>query len=131
VRTPLAVAGALGRAGLPCPALRMGPRGLPRDGSWLVKPLASAGGRLIRPLFSASSPPPRPAYYQERIEGTSLSAIFLGRGRGAGLLGVTRQLIGRPGAVFAYRGSIGPYPLSDPGRFRIEAWAAPWPRPSA
>jgi predicted ATP-grasp superfamily ATP-dependent carboligase len=121
VRDPGVVAGVLSRAALPCPAVRASPLGLPRDGSWLVKPRASAGGRLIRPLTPDSIPPTRPVYYQERIAGIDLAAIFLGGPAGARLLGVTRQWIGRPGAEFAYRGSLGPYPLPDPEHARVAA----------
>ncbi|HEX8200442.1 MAG TPA: ATP-grasp domain-containing protein, partial [Isosphaeraceae bacterium] len=126
VRDPGAVAEVLRRAALPGPAVRSSPAGLPRDGSWLVKPLASAGGRRIRPLTpdGGGSDPPlpsRPVYYQERIVGVDLAAIFLGASAGARLLGVTRQWIGRPGAEFGYRGSLGPYPLSDLERARVAA----------
>jgi uncharacterized protein len=38
---------------------------------------------------------------------------------GATLLGVTWQWVGRPGAPFAYRGSVGPWPLKRPERARI------------
>ena len=66
----------LERAGLPCPEVRSCPAGLPHDGSWLVKPLASAGGTGIRPLGPGDDPG-GPCYYQRRIDGTSLSAVFV------------------------------------------------------
>jgi predicted ATP-grasp superfamily ATP-dependent carboligase len=120
VRDPSAVADVLGRAGLACPAVRMDPRGLPRDGGWLVKPLASAGGRHIHALTLKSASPARPSFYQERIDGPSLAALFLGQGASAILLGVTRQWIGRPGLPFTYRGSLGPWPISPPLAGRLE-----------
>ncbi len=122
VRDPIALAAALREAGLPCPASRLDGRGVPRDGSWLVKPIASAGGRAIR-LFVDDQDEDiveEPSYYQERIEGESLGALYLGRGNGAELLGVTEQWLGRPGAAFAYRGSLGPRSLSEATKRQVE-----------
>ncbi len=113
VRDPLRVMQALIRRGLPCPEVRTSAEGLPRDGSWLIKPLASGGGRFIRFLDRHPFLLSEPVYFQKWIDGPSFSAIYLaGRGR-AELLGVTRQLIGAPGSAFAYHGSIGPWPLSE------------------
>jgi len=124
VRDPIAVAEVLARAGLPCPGVRREMDGLPRDGSWLIKPIASAGGLGIRPLTPDAPPAPDPPhYYQERIEGVDLAALFVGDRRGARLLGVTRQWIGgdRARGAFAYRGSLGPWPISDAAHARTGA----------
>jgi uncharacterized protein len=123
VRDPIRVFETLRRADLPCPTVKLDPRGLPRDGSWLRKPLASAGGRGIEPLVTPCAPARRACYYQERIEGQELSALVLGQRSTATLLGVTWQWIGVPGAPFSYRGSIGPWPLSPQERERIERLA--------
>jgi predicted ATP-grasp superfamily ATP-dependent carboligase len=126
VRDPVAVADALRAAGLPAAEVRLDPTGLPRDGSWLRKPLASAGGRGIEPLGPGHAAGTKRGarasyYYQERIAGADTSAVFVGNRAGAVLAGVTRQLIGRPGAGFAYRGSYftGP-PVGEAAR-RFEA----------
>jgi predicted ATP-grasp superfamily ATP-dependent carboligase len=108
VRDPVRVAKALSEAGIPCPAVRLSPRSLPRDGSWLVKPLASGAGRGIAPLLAHGGNETPEHYYQKRIDGPSFSALFIGSGRRARLIGVTRQLIGVTGSPFGYRGSIGP-----------------------
>lgn len=120
VRDPVQLADALRRAGFPGPRVRLDPDGLPRDGTWLVKPLASAGGRGIAPLGPDFRPSRRACYFQERIEGPSYSAVLLAEARGATLIGLTRQWIGRSGAPFAYRGSLGPWPASEALRFQIE-----------
>lgn len=120
VRDPLAVEQMLRLAGLPTPSVRVDSDGLPRDGTWLVKPLASAGGHGIHPLEPASSALAGRVYYQERIAGLSLSATFIGLRADARLVGVTRQWTGRPGAPFAYVGSIGPWPVSIATRERLE-----------
>jgi predicted ATP-grasp superfamily ATP-dependent carboligase len=112
VRDPLRVAVALRRRRLPCSDVRLYCEALPRDRSWLIKPLASGGGRGIRSLDELPLPVSEPCYYQEWIEGPSFAAIFVsGPGR-VELIGVTSQLTGRAGLPFAYQGSIGPWPLS-------------------
>jgi predicted ATP-grasp superfamily ATP-dependent carboligase len=125
VRDPLAVAEALHRAGLPAPAVRSDPRGLKRDGSWLVKPLASGGGRGIVPLkhgHGQVGAAARPCYYQQRITGPSFAAVFVASQPTSTtrLVGITRQVVGRARFPFAYVGSLGPWPLAERVRERIE-----------
>ena len=119
VRDPLAVAAVVRQAGLAMPATRPTPAGVPTDGSWLVKPLASGGGERIAP-WSGVAPPAHPACYQERIAGRSCAAIFVRDAAGTRLIGTTRQYHGRPGNRFAYRGSLGPCDLLDPIRRQVE-----------
>jgi predicted ATP-grasp superfamily ATP-dependent carboligase len=128
VRDPCALAAVLHRAGFPCPAIQLDVRNLPRDGSWLVKPFASAGGQGIVPLQGDHDPAVAPpCYYQQRINGPSLAALFVAArdGQNAGcsttLVGVTRQWIGRRGAPYAYAGSLGPWPIAPCVRPRIAA----------
>jgi predicted ATP-grasp superfamily ATP-dependent carboligase len=111
VRDPVEVASILEKAGIPSPEVRWEPRGLPRDGSWLSKPMASGGGQGIEPLTNEESPRLASRYFQQRVEGPSYSALFIGRGRQARWIGVTRQWIGITGSPFAYRGSLGPCPI--------------------
>jgi predicted ATP-grasp superfamily ATP-dependent carboligase len=111
VRSPIALVEALRSAGLPAVEVSLDPSTIPRDGSWLRKPLASAGGYGIVP-FDPFSPVIRASYYQRFIEGENLSAVFVGTRTGAPLLGITRQLLGRPASPFAYRGSIAPWEVS-------------------
>lgn len=108
VRDPMQVARALSEAGLPRPDVAITPSGLPTDGSWLVKPTASASGRGIRAWTSRQAEPDEPHYYQERIEGKSYASLYLRDWRGTHWIGLTRQWVGRPGSEFAYVGSIGP-----------------------
>jgi predicted ATP-grasp superfamily ATP-dependent carboligase len=116
VRSPFEVRDVLRAAGLPCPALRPSDGQPPRDGRWLLKPLAGAGGSGIR-LWGGRTRPPsasQPFYWQEFIEGESCAAVYVGDGRAARLLGVTRQLVGEPwlhAAPFHYCGSVGPLAL--------------------
>jgi uncharacterized protein len=123
VRDPGRVADVLSRNGVPCPLVRSDAHGLPRDGTWLRKPIASGGGRGIEPLIDDNDAGSLVHYFQERIDGPSFSALFIGeRARAtASLIGVTRQLIGVPGLPFGYVGSIGPLPTSKPLSSRLEA----------
>jgi predicted ATP-grasp superfamily ATP-dependent carboligase len=115
VRSPRFVASLLRAAGLPCPAIELRDGDLPRRGRWLRKPWAGAGGTGIR-FWDGTSGEQRPdkrVYFQEYIEGESYSALYLGDGGRARLLGVTRQLVGKAwlhAAPFHYCGSIGPFP---------------------
>ncbi len=136
-RSPVIVAALLRSAGLPGPAVGGDDvlRKRSKDGRrWLVKPLIGSGGSEIRwfsgtprqmssmslaTFRSNQGVPPITAardqvYLQEYIEGQPCAAIYVGDGRDARLLGVTRQLVGEPwlhAAPFHYCGSIGPLPL--------------------
>jgi predicted ATP-grasp superfamily ATP-dependent carboligase len=110
VRVPVAVAEALGAAGIPAPEVRLDPGGLPRDGTWLVKPLASGGGIGVAPWRGQEIPARSSNYYQRRIEGPLFAALFIGAAGRARLVGAVRQWAGGvPGRPFAYRGGIGPW----------------------
>jgi uncharacterized protein len=120
VRDPIALASAVRGSGLVAPEVRLSPEGLPLDGSWLIKPLSSAGGRGIRP-WSGSPEARGRVYFQERVGGLPMSAQFVADGPGASCLGITRQFVGLPGNRFAYRGSLGPWPVGPEVRSKIEA----------
>ena len=118
VRHPRELSSALRRAGLECPRFSSEPNGIPIDGSWLVKPRRSAGGKDVaawmgQPLAGHGQ---RDWYLQERIEGQAIAAVYLADGHRGQFLGATEQLIGRawgaPGE-FSYAGSVGPLPLTS------------------
>lgn len=119
VRDPFQCAQAFAEAGIPSPTAVAEPTGLPRDGSWLLKPLGGSGGVGIRPWRGGPLPPSRGNrdwFFQPRIAGTPCSAVFVGAGGRAVLLGATRQLVGESwtgASEFAYGGSIGPLELSQ------------------
>lgn len=118
-------------AGLSHPETRDDPLGLPVDGSFLVKPVASAGGRGIRPwtpaaraAFAARGDARREGFIWQRwTTGEAWSAALLfGDGRPR-LLAAMRQFVGLRwcrAAPFAYCGSI----LTDVGAGAAEPWAA-------
>jgi predicted ATP-grasp superfamily ATP-dependent carboligase len=121
-RNPFFVTRILHAAGLPAPACRRNPDDLPPGFHWLVKPLRRAGGTGIlcwdegvRARFHSSGG----VFWQEFIEGEPCSAVYVGDGRNARFLGLTRQLVGLDwlhAAPFQYCGSIGPLVPSEAQR---------------
>ncbi len=118
VRDPLKVAEVVRAAGLPCPDVASGPMEVPRDGTWLRKPLRSAGGaRIVRYNATSASGGGSPGgdYFQQFIHGSAAAALFVAARRTVELLGVTRQLVGpdwNSAGDFRYSGSIGPLDTS-------------------
>jgi predicted ATP-grasp superfamily ATP-dependent carboligase len=107
VRSPERVAHALRAAGLPVPRLAPDRPEL-ASGAWLVKPRRSGGGRGIR-AWTPEIPARHHEYVQERIDGVPGSLVFLGDGRRATPLALTRQLIGDSrfgGWGYCYVGSL-------------------------
>jgi predicted ATP-grasp superfamily ATP-dependent carboligase len=118
VRDPFRLARVLGEQDLLFPEVRRDAAGLPRDGSWLYKPLRSCGGWRISPLDEtfAESVEEQGTYFQRRVTGESCAAIYVAARGIATLLGVTRQLIGESwtgASGFQYCGSIGPLALPE------------------
>jgi predicted ATP-grasp superfamily ATP-dependent carboligase len=112
-RDPLFVRRTLRAAGLPVPEVYPQAYQLPPHGRWLRKPCRGAGGTGIR--FWPQGKPGRDArtagYFQEFIDGDPCAALYVGDGRQAWFLGLTRQLVGTPwlnAAPFHYCGSVGP-----------------------
>lgn len=101
----------------------------PRDGSWLVKPVASAGGRGIS-VWDESSPHlnrDESFYFQQRVEGQVYSALFIAEKTPGDVrfVGLTRQLVGCPelhAGSFAWCGNIGPAFLPVEAEFLVRRW---------
>jgi len=122
VRDHARLAAAVRGAGLRFPETVTHSRDVPTDGSFLVKPAATAGGRGIARWRGRM--PPRsggPMVWQRLVAGESWAAAFVAGAAGCRLLAASRQLTGMPwcGArPFAYCGSID-VPLADvPDRVR-------------
>lgn len=103
-------------------------------GRWLVKQLGACGGGGVRAaekeVESRGDRWLNDGYYQERVDGESLSAVLVSRCQGEGkvfktcLLGCTRQWLagdfveagsagGEAVRPFAYRGSVGPIAIPE------------------
>jgi predicted ATP-grasp superfamily ATP-dependent carboligase len=111
LRHPRVWTATLAREGLPWLETRHAGDRLPSTGEWLLKPLSSASGRGIRPWMVGDGPIPPGCHLQARRRGLPLGATFVGDGRSARLLGITRQLLGPSelGLRVVYQGSIGPW----------------------
>lgn len=97
VRDPARLAAVVRAAGLRFPETRHDSAGVPGDGSWLTKPLRSAGGHGIAlwrgDVDQRAASTDR--VWQYRVPGRSWSASYL-VGAGCGrLIGASRQLLGR------------------------------------
>lgn len=85
----------------------------PPEGDWLLKPRSGAGGQGIR-RWNPGDPLPRHPerwYFQQYIDGTPMSALFVSDPPRQILLGITEQLVGTPwlhAGRFRYAGNIGP-----------------------
>lgn len=125
LRDPRALAAAARVARLAFPETRASPDGAPCDGTWLVKPLSSAGGRGIRPWTPSANrehPSEDPtlagqtSVWQRFVSGMPLSASYCFDRRGVRLLGTCRQLIGEPwchAGRFAWCGAVTLHPSGD------------------
>jgi predicted ATP-grasp superfamily ATP-dependent carboligase len=99
------------------PALDVKPFDAPplTDGTWLVKPRHSGGGRGIH-IWTGGETVTDAHYFQKFQTGETYSAVFIaGRGQGdVRFVGITKQLIGLPefgAAGFQWTGNIGPVNL--------------------
>ena len=124
VRDPFWLAETLRRASLPALDVRPESSPPPADGTWLQKPLASAGGRAIRvwDRKAASRDFGEPHYFQAfQQQGDSDSAIFFAGGGTVEWQGATSGWTGhessRPPHPFSYCGSEGP--TAFPGKSRL------------
>lgn len=121
VRDPRLVAAALARAGDKAPVVHVPTQSASLDsldGHWLVKPVASGGGRHVR-VWSRGTRVPHGCYLQEFIEGTPGSVVFVAAGGCAVPLGLSRQLTGERafGATrYQYCGNI----LTSPDEILVE-----------
>jgi predicted ATP-grasp superfamily ATP-dependent carboligase len=118
VRTPAGLARLARAARMTVPATRASARGLPRDGSWLIKPLHGAGGAGIEPWTGPTTARPGPDCWQRRVAGRAWGATYLIAPAGPRLVGVARQLLGparRGAASFAWCAGVTWPPRHLPG----------------
>ncbi len=135
VRDPFCVAETLASHGVSVPTLKRGDRP-PESGQWVRKPLRGSAGFQIK-KWSCSRPPKAYShptskreptggrfYFQQFIEGTSCSALFVAAAGQAALLGTTKQLVGPDwlaAGEFQYAGSIGPLRLENSAVAKLRA----------
>jgi len=113
VRDPLLLQTVLTHAGFDFPETRLAADAGSRDDVWIGKTYRGSSGSGVGITEGAT-------YLQRRVEGTPLSAVFMGEK----LLGVTRQLVGESWAGasgFQYCGSIGPWLLPKENQQQLHA----------
>ncbi len=114
LRSPEWLAKTLTAAGLKALSLRNQLLPPEPDGTWLQKPLASAGGRMIRvwDKTAVELPFPEPHYFQRIATGVGGSVIFQVESGNVEWFGSTRELESplqsAPPTKFSYCGSFGP-----------------------
>ncbi|MBF6989189.1 ATP-grasp domain-containing protein [Cupriavidus sp. IK-TO18] len=91
VKQPASFFRLLDALGIAHPPTRLNPP--PCGEGWLSKRVGGTGGWHIRPLYqaSASASAGEAQYYQQRVAGQSMSALFLANGSEARMVGVSRQ----------------------------------------
>jgi uncharacterized protein len=115
VRDPWSLGRAARTAGARAPDTRAPdelpePAGADRDrAAWLRKPRRGGGGRGVRRWAGGRLRPTE--ILQRRVDGLSCSAVAIGDGRRAAVLGLTEQLHHRPG--FGWIGNLTPPRLPD------------------
>jgi len=100
----------LARLGIPHPLTA---RACPaKDAGWLTKKKGGAGGSHIVPSRFMKGAPD--VYYQERVAGRAVSALFVGNASGARVLGFSEQWTApRPPSLWRYGGAVRPAALSS------------------
>jgi uncharacterized protein len=111
LKAPLMLAALLDRLGIRHPPTRLDP---PADrAGWLVKRAGASGGGHVARADAVVVPMPG-TYYQRRVEGRSLSVLFLADGSRALVLGVSEQWVRGDGArPYAFAGAAGPIALAQ------------------
>ncbi|HYB09121.1 MAG TPA: ATP-grasp domain-containing protein [Alphaproteobacteria bacterium] len=112
VKDPISFANLLKEIGVPHPETTRQPR-IGRN--WLRKRVGGAGGGHIRETASESAFFDPSLYYQRRMPGSPVSALFIADGRRARILGFSEQWSdGGDDMPFRYGGSAGPIKLPGP-----------------
>jgi len=127
VRDPLLLHQTLTALRLPLPDIRASDNPPPPDGEWLLKPIASGGGRgIVRWTPEAAGHPTlnEPHIFQKFVPGQAYSAVFVGLEPpgDVNFVGITRQLVGWDALhapEFAWCGSVGPATLDVPTEHMI------------
>jgi predicted ATP-grasp superfamily ATP-dependent carboligase len=82
-----------------------------RGGAWLAKKTGGAGGSHIVPSRLTKSAPN--VYYQQRVEGRAVSALFVGNVADARVLGFSEQWTApSPNSLWRYGGAVRPAALA-------------------
>jgi predicted ATP-grasp superfamily ATP-dependent carboligase len=119
LKTPAAFFDLLRRLDIPHPEIRCEPPSQPRG--WLFKPDCGEGGKGV--VFCAQAAPASAGgYYQRRLPGPPLSALFLADGENARIVGFnTLWTCGQPDHPFLFAGAVNRADLSPEQRAQVGA----------
>ncbi|MGC4025985.1 MAG: ATP-grasp domain-containing protein [Mesorhizobium sp.] len=118
IKHPETLAADCAALGIPHPEMR---RSAPPDPkNWLMKVAGAAGGAHVQTAAQARS---EGSYYQQRLVGTPISALFIGDGQRAHIVGFSRQWQSpAPGAPYRYGGAVRLARFSNRNAERIGKW---------
>ncbi len=120
-KDPVAVALACAHAHTAHPQIEFEPP-VDCDG-WLKKLRGGAGGGHVRIASGETATPG--CYFQRRVDGHSVSALFLGNGARAKIVGLSEQWTSpSSGAPFRYGGAVGPIDIGPDRSAEIETAVA-------
>jgi len=112
-KDPLALAGLCAAIGVRHPQMALEPPDDPK--LWLAKRRGGAGGAHIMPAASSSAHSPD-IYFQRRVAGKNISALFLASDNKAEIIGLSMQWTApTPASPFRYAGAAGPVTI-DPAQ---------------
>lgn len=129
IRNPFWIAATLRQSGHRALDVKAQTAEPPADGTWMLKPISSAGGRAVSVWNESrrSQGIQEPVYFQRLCQGDAISAVFRCDPTGITLLGMSRQLPGHAlseaAAPFLYSGSLGPLPCEQPADHYFELGA--------
>jgi predicted ATP-grasp superfamily ATP-dependent carboligase len=116
VRDPWAVGAAARAAGARAPETRRAHERPDPGADWLRKPRRGGGGRGVRRWRGGALPATE--FLQRRVVGVSCSAVAIGDGRQAAVLGLTEQL--HRGSGFGWMGNLTPPRLAEVERAELD-----------
>jgi uncharacterized protein len=116
VKAPEQFFGGLDRLGIAHPATVM--KRPARIAGWLAKRRGGAGGSHVVPCPLA--PDEALVYFQQRVEGRAISALFVGNGKSARVLGFSEQwTASTKRSPWRYGGAVRPAELGEDAQARI------------
>ncbi len=119
IKDPQMLASDCAQLGIPHPAFRRDPP--PDPENWMVKAIGGAGGTHIK--RANGDPAAAGRYFQRLVSGRSVSAMFIGDGTAARIVGFSRQwLCPTPAASYRYGGAARLRRFAPTHAARIGRW---------
>jgi uncharacterized protein len=111
VKNPELLSSTCAALGIPFPELSLSTPSVPAE--WLAKRPGGAGGTHVKPVLQSDSGGGE-IYYQRKVRGTPVAALFLADGERAIVLGFSNQWSSpAPRQPYRYGGAVRPAPLAS------------------